>query len=261
MENRSRRMALRCAALVALLVNIGFNYFYKFLPFIHKSVTEVSSGYSNLFTPAGYALGIWAVIYLSFLVYGIYQLLPTQRDRILYDRLSIPLIVANLLNIGWIILYTVELMGFSALIMTLTLLNALPMFVLVRNRIRDCEYSGWVGVPFSLYTAWITVAVIANVSQWLASLGRYSDVIGQLPWAVLMIIVTVILTFHISIKYSDWIFSAVITWALLSIWLANYRTNHIMALAALSAAIVLGNWSIAYAAWQVRKSLQPVDRD
>lgn len=252
MSNEKKKLFFRWLVLTVILVNVAFNYAYTALGAGDKTVKEVSDIYKNLFTPAPYAFSIWGLIYLSFIGYGIFQVLPKTIDKILYNRLVGPMVFANLLGICWIIAYTNNMIGLSVAIIGIMLVNALMMFRLVRNRIRDCEYSPWLTIPFSLYAGWITVASIANFTQWLVALGYGSTgLLGSSVMAALCIF-TGALAIIVGYKHRDWIYPLVVSWALIAIYVADKTQDHIAALASLLSGIAAGTFTAGYAVYRVR---------
>src|SRR5690606_16448353 len=103
---------LRFLVLAVITGNIYFNYAYNNV-FGLRSNTEVSEMYPSLFTPSGYAFSIWGIIYISFLVYGVIQLLPSNRNIHLYDRLSVPLILVNFFASLWLYLFATDRIDIS----------------------------------------------------------------------------------------------------------------------------------------------------
>lgn len=63
------------------------------------------------FYPAAYVTLIWAVIGISYLVFGIYQFLPANRYEPLIERIRFPLVIAALGNITWTVLFVRELLS------------------------------------------------------------------------------------------------------------------------------------------------------
>jgi hypothetical protein len=66
--------------LVAALTTIVFNIAANTLPLNDLTTGELSDRFQIFFVPAGYVFSIWGLIYLGLIAYGIYQLLPAQRD-------------------------------------------------------------------------------------------------------------------------------------------------------------------------------------
>jgi hypothetical protein len=62
-------------ALVILL-----NVLSNALPINGQTMPEISAKYPSLFTPAGFTFSIWGVIYLSLLIFVVWQALPAQRS-------------------------------------------------------------------------------------------------------------------------------------------------------------------------------------
>src|SRR5690349_16238354 len=91
----------RMFALFTVLVNVVFNYFSNYtLPL--PSMEEVSHSFSSLFTPHDYAFSIWGLIYFSFIIYGIYQAMPSRSEDPLYRNIAKPFALVNILASVWI---------------------------------------------------------------------------------------------------------------------------------------------------------------
>jgi len=56
--------------------------------------------------PAGWTFAIWGPIYLAFLGYAVYQLLPAQRTRAVHRATGWWLAVSAVLNMAWIIAFS-----------------------------------------------------------------------------------------------------------------------------------------------------------
>jgi hypothetical protein len=73
--------ALNFANLLAYIANVSIVYAVGPTNLVDLPTNaEVSAEYPSLMTPAGYAFSIWAVIFLSQLVWAIVQLLPSYRS-------------------------------------------------------------------------------------------------------------------------------------------------------------------------------------
>lgn len=239
----------RWVALFTVIINVAFNYLYNTLPAAGKNVGEVANSYNSLFTPAGYAFSIWGAIYLSFIIYAIYQLLPAQKNDAAYDRLAAPFIIANMLAMAWIVAFSNNRIGYSLIIIAAMLLCAILMF----GRSKDSYWYGYgqipfsITIPFSLFAGWISVATIANISILLLSLKFNGGLIGASSWAIVMLSVATLLGLIISITFRDFIFPIVISWASIAIWMANRYTSSTVATVALTLGSILAVWSAVYA--------------
>lgn len=241
-------MFWRWLAFFSAVTNIVFNYLYQSLPISGQSISLITNKYNSLFTPAGYAFSIWGVIYLSFIIYGIYQLLPSQKADRAYDRIAIPFMLTNLLSMAWITLYSNDRIGGSVIIITGMLLFGGIMFAKAKEAYLYERYSFWITVPFSLFLGWISVAAIANTSLLLISMNyRGGDILSATTWTCMMIGVAFLLAIVFSIVFRDFIYPAVVSWACIAIWVSNNGIHSSVASFALYSGIALALWSVIYA--------------
>lgn len=232
----------RWIALITVLLNVAFNNLYEYLPIGGKTIAQVTNDYPALFTPAGYAFAIWGVIYLAFIIYSIYQLLPSQSDVQFFDRLTIPFTLANLLGSIWIIIYTREFIALSLLIIIGMLCIGAGMFVTAKKGVASENLSGVLTVPFSLFFGWITVANIANLSIWLKASGLNGNLSSETT--LTQIVIAVLLGVIIGYLFKDVIYPLVIAWASIAIWVARKADNSLVANAAMMAGILLVVWAL-----------------
>lgn len=86
---------------------------------------EVSDRNLSLLTPAGYAFGIWGLIYALLAAYSIYQLLPrTFDDQVINRAIGSNLVIFNsLLNCTWVVVWGNDLTGVGLIVILLLLVN------------------------------------------------------------------------------------------------------------------------------------------
>ncbi|MXV14575.1 hypothetical protein [Hufsiella ginkgonis] len=216
---RSQSTLLRQAVLVVILLNVAFNYIYDKLPGA-VSIAEVSRSYHDLFTPAGYVFAIWGIIYLSFIIYGIVQLRRANREVAYFDSLGVPLLLVNVLGSAWIVVFTQGCMALSVVIIVATLLLGLRQFLLANASVNGGA-SRWLLVPFSLFFGWISVAVIANITVLLVSVGWSGFGLAASTWVTALIAVAAVLGGVIGANFKNFIYPAVISWALTGIGYAR----------------------------------------
>lgn len=232
---------LRWLVLISIIANIFFNYAYNNV-FGLRSNADVSDMYDSLFTPAGYAFSIWGIIYISFFFYGVIQLLPSNRNIHLYDRLSVPVILVNFFASVWLYLFATDRIDISMGVIALMLFISWIMFRFAREAALGNALSGWIKFPFSLLFGWLTVATIANFSIWLVSNTLLPA--GQNPVIiVLYIVIALVVTLFVTYVYCDHIYPAVITWAMIAIWVARLNDHPVIGYSALAVAIIVQVWS------------------
>lgn len=241
MQFESKERRWRWLALFAVVASLAFSYLSQRLPMGEATIQDISARHASLFTPAGYAFGIWGLIYFSTLAYAFHQLLPSQRNTYAHDLLVRPLMVLNLLATAWVAVFRFELIALSVVVNAAMLVTSAVLFTRVNTAVARHELSKWVLLPASLWFGWLSVAVIANVSLWGVAMG-WTDAI-QLEWTLAMIAVATLLGLGVGYRYRNGIYPLVIAWAALAIWVARREDGQLIAAAALASAVVMLAWS------------------
>ncbi len=250
MQFESTERRWRWLALFAVVANIAFSYVSQRLPVGEATIGDISARYASLFTPAGYAFGIWGLIHFSTLAYAVHQLLPSQRSSYAHDLLVRPLLVLSLLAMAWVTAFRFELIALSVAVNAVMLAAGTVMFTRVNAAVARHELSKWVLLPASLWFGWLSVAVIANVSLWGVAMG-WTDAI-RLEWTLAMIAIATLLGLGVGYRYRNGIYPLVIAWAALAIWVARRQDEQLIAAAALASAVVMLAWS-GYCAVRARR--------
>ncbi len=234
---------LRWLALVIIIANIAFNNLYMYLLPEVSAVAEISDKYNSLFTPAGYAFAIWGLIFIALLIYGIAQLMPKTRLNATYDKLAVPVIIASILCSVWVIVF--QYVGISVIVILATLITAIYMYMQALKCYRSGWTSAWLMVPFSLFAGWISVATIADISLYLKSIGWDGAGISEPLWTIIMISVAALLGIIVSLTTRNYIFPAVVVWALIAIYMKHQSAYQNIAITALISAIIVGVFALA----------------
>jgi hypothetical protein len=198
---------------------IAGNALANILPFNGQSTGAVSNKFDVLFTPAGYVFGIWGLLYLTWLVFAAYQLLPAQRNNPRLMRITYLFAASGGVNVLWLLLWHYEYFALTVAAMLLLLSLLITCYLRLdigRARVSLLERC-CVDVPFSLYLAWISVATIANVTIFLRHVGWSGWGIPDALWAALMITVATGLGLAACIQRRDLAFMAVLIWAFVGI--------------------------------------------
>ena len=201
--------------LVAFALVIVINVLSNALPINGQTMPEISAKYPSLFTPAGFTFSIWGVIYLFVLLFVVYQALPSQRNSPLIGTIS-PLFKINCAaNAVWLTVWHYDLLALSLLVMLVILAT---LILIYRALLSSNEQSGvapyiTLRLPFSLYTAWITVATIANISVLQTAWGWDSVGLTAVQWAFVKLAVAGAIGVSIVFRVRDAAFVLVIAWA------------------------------------------------
>lgn len=195
-----------------------------------------------LITPANYAFAIWGVIYLGLLAYGIYQLLPEQGTNAVLRQVDYLLIAACLAQIAWVFLFQAQFFGWSVLLMGAILIPLLVIYRLLGIGLRPVSRAEtWaVHVPFSIYTAWISVATIVNVASALYSTAWNGWGLAPLIWTVIMLLVGSAIGGVVALQRGDMAFVGVLLWAYGAIAVRQSTSTPIVVTVILAALILLG---------------------
>jgi hypothetical protein len=233
-----RQAANLMTALLALVVNI----LATTLPLNGQETGEISDRFQVYFVPAGYVFSIWGVIYLGWIAFIIFQLQPSQKENPRLRQLGYFFALSNLANAAWLFCWHYNLFGFSVIVM-LTLLGLLIASYLRldvnRSSVKPAEY--WsVDVLFSVYLGWITVATVANITDWLYFVGWDGSGIPDQTWAVIMLVVASLLGLGMALTRQDAGYLLVLAWAFAGIAIKQTSAATVVLTAWIAAATMLG---------------------
>ncbi|MDT0645628.1 tryptophan-rich sensory protein [Zunongwangia sp. F260] len=229
---------------LSVLLAIAVNYYSQAVKLNGNTIGSLSAQYENLFTPAGYAFSIWAVIYLALLAYGGYQMycaFKTEKHLDLIKKTGAWFILANIGNTAWVLAWLYEFTGLSVLIM-LVILFSLIKIILNTNMerwdapLKVIAFSWW---PICFYSGWIAVATLANISAYLAKIGWDGWFLSEVQWTVIMIVVATIINIIIIYTRNMREFALVGVWALVAIFVKHSGENEILAWIAMGGAILI----------------------
>jgi hypothetical protein len=150
--------------------------------------------------------------------------------------------LSNLANAAWLFCWHYNLFGLSVLVM-LTLLGLLIASYLQlnvnRSPVSRLEY--WsVDVLFSIYLGWITVATVANISDWLYFVGWDGFGIPAQTWAVIMLGVASLLGLAMALLRRDIGYLLVLVWAFVGIAVKQADAPMVVVSAWIAAVLMAG---------------------
>lgn len=211
---------------VFLIAVLAVNFLANALPINGYNTAQVSAMYPNLFVPAGFTFGIWGFIYLLLLLHVIYStyILTHEKRCInsigkLVHQLNPLFWLTCILNISWIFAWHFLYVGLSVLIMTGLFATLLKIFGIITIADRDIQlgYMEHISLetPFIIYFSWIAVALIANITAFLVSIGWIGN---QIVWACIMIVVAGLIGIALSLFWHRPAYTAVIIWGIIGIY-------------------------------------------
>lgn len=208
------------------ILTIAVNALANALPLNGLNTGEISDRFDIYFVPAGYVFSIWGLIYLGLIIFAVFQALPKQAENSTLKKIAPFYWLGSLANITWVFLWHYEVFSLTILFMLIILGSLL---LINRNLDKTQGLIKWmVRLPFSIYLGWISVATIANFSQWLYYFGWNGWGIGPATWAVVMLVVASILGFLMSWLKNDTAYGLVLIWAFVGITVSQAGTSSIV---------------------------------
>lgn len=206
---------------IGFVIMITVNALAALLPINGKTAREISAGYPNLFTPAGFTFEIWGLIYLALLSFIIYQLWLSFSDKQpetlarLMNRMKDWFLISCVTNACWLFAWHYELLPLTMLLMLL--LFASLLIIHLRCRIAMDAATPpekiFIQLPFSLYFGWVSIATIGNFAALFVYAGWQDSPEAQVNWAVGMISAGTIASMIMVLLRNNIIHALVSVWA------------------------------------------------
>ncbi|MCL5247360.1 tryptophan-rich sensory protein [Cellulophaga sp. 20_2_10] len=246
------KKVLQVANGVAFISTLVMNYLSNTGKMNGTTIGEVSGGLRSLFTPAGYAFSIWGLIYLFVFSYVIYQgrsLFVKVRDNQFVLKIGWWFVVSCIANCSWVVCWIYGYTGLSCIFIFLLLFSLLKIVWNNKMELWDAPISviTFLWWPFVIYSGWVAVASIANVSAYLVKVNWDGFGLEPVVWAVVMIVVAVVINLVVTWQRNMREFALVGAWALIAIAIANKGVEETLVCVAYSAAAVLILSSFAHA--------------
>jgi hypothetical protein len=221
--------------------------------FAGSGIGSVANAYPSPVLAAGWTFSIWALIYLGFLAYAGFQLLPGQRGRRVHRRSGWWLAVSALANMAWIGAFGAEHLLLAE---TVLILLAVVLTVVFVRLSADPAESGVEQIvfrlPVSLYTGWVAAALVQGTLTTGVWIGLPSD--GALTVvASIVLLVGLTLTVVAVVSSATGIagLAAAVVWALAGV-VANDRPIAVALVSVAALAFVA-----ATAIRRITRSVQP----
>lgn len=211
----TRQILVVVSALLTVIMNILANA----LPLNGQNTGDISDRFKVFFVPAGYVFSIWGIIYIGFIAYAVFQVMPKQVNNHRLENISWLFIGSCIANVAWLFFWHYNI--FSLTVVAMVSLLTLLILILLRlypGRNSATASEKWcVDYPFSLYLGWITVATIANVSDVLYYYNWNAFGVNPITWALIMLVVATVIVFAVYATRKDLVFSIPIIWAIVGI--------------------------------------------
>jgi len=218
-EPMSKDSVRQWANILSVALALTVNILASTLPLNGQNTGEISDRFKVFFVPAGYVFAIWGVIYIGWIAFDIYQARASQKENPRLRRLGYAFALSGVLNAAWLFCWHYNRFGLSVLVMLGLLASLIVSYLrLDVGRTLVGTVEKWsVDIPFSVYLGWITVATVANVSDYLYLIQWNGFGIAPQVWAVIMIVVASLLGALMTVLRRDSAYVFVLVWSFLGI--------------------------------------------
>jgi TspO/MBR family protein len=205
--------------ILSVVLALAVNILASVLPLNGQNTGEISDRFQVFFVPAGYVFAIWGLIYIGWIAFAIYQARPSQRENPRLRRLGYAFALSCVFNAAWLFCWHYNRFGLSVLVMLglLALLIVAYLRLDVGNIPVGTAERWSVDIPFSIYLGWITVATVANISDYLYLIHWDGFGIAPQVWAVIMIVVASLLGALMTVLRRDSAYVFVLVWSFVGI--------------------------------------------
>lgn len=219
MKATTRRSPIRILVGVTFIVMVTTNVLANTLPINGVRTGDVSDSYPDLFAPAGLTFSIWGVIYLLLGVhvlyqFGLFRTSPENSDRqAMLDKVGLYFSLSSIANAAWLFAWHYHRIALSVVLIVVILgcLAAITRTVLAADLTR--RESLLVGLPFSVYFGWTTIATVANITALLVSLNWDGFGLADSTWTVIVLLTATAIGITIMLRNRDMAYGIVLLWA------------------------------------------------
>jgi len=224
------------------IINFGVNYIYP-SPFENSPMVYIQ--------PAGWAFGIWGIIFLGMIGYSYYQMQPQRIESEYLRKATWAGISAGLASIAFVPIPFTGMQWLSWINIVWHLISLLSLFVYLKKQLkleRDSNAEQWY-IPTQLYLGWICAATAVSTALFLKELGVDPGVeMEQYIAAVLAIILTLVALYMVT-QNGPWV-ALTIAWALAGLYAEHGDVQAIKYVTMLSGPVIIGfiirHWALRY---------------
>lgn len=205
------------AVVLAAAFNVGLNALAGAGLLFDRQTGEVSDAVQTAITPAGWTFGVWSVIFGGLLLFAGWQARRHARSE-RYDGLAVPFIVGSVLTGLWQMPWLLGWLGVASAGLFAIVAAVAWLYVrLDRMSLRGAER--WaLGVPTSLWLAWVTAAAALNVAVAGSAAGWTA---GAETWGAVVVLLVGGLGAALVARTGDLALALVFLWAFAGIAAAN----------------------------------------
>lgn len=212
------RLTKAWIGLILLIGTLVVNSFGAFGVFNGMSQRDISDMNRTLITPAPSTFSIWSLIYALLIGAAVVMILKNKEDYYgqAIDRIAYLFWLTSGLNMLWIVVFSFNLIGISALVI-LAFAITLSLLILQLGKIQTGKQ--WLlPAAFGMYTGWLLIATVVNISSWLVSIDWQGFGIAADVWGIIILIVAVVVTAVVTLITRNAILPIPVAWGYLGIY-------------------------------------------
>lgn len=199
---------IKILVILSFIGMIYVNYLANAKPLGGNDTGEISARYNTLFTPSGFTFSIWGVIYLLLLVFIVNYTLLDKATFIDSNMtvIGILFIVSCAFNASWLFAWHFDKIALSTVIM-------IGFLVVLFSILQTTTNSGITYLAFSVYTGWVSVALIANISITLFKYDIKLFMNNEWFWFYTIIVISIGIGLWMALIEMNYWYAAVFLWA------------------------------------------------
>jgi len=233
---RTKRHARVWLVPLATLVAVGVNVFAA----VEGAQAEQDRA-PTLVDPADYAFSIWGLIFLANVVFAVYQAMPQQRGDAVLDRVAAPYVLGQVFATLFAVATLVDshVLGQASTVAYFAV--AVATYVILGVGMREDGWARWLcaWLPASMSAAWLLAASIVVLADVLQNDLDVSPPVGDgAAWAAFAVGLAALVAVVLLIRRRDFVFAAVVAWALVGI--GREQADEVVDVAIIASLTVLG---------------------
>jgi len=245
---------LRWATFVVVEANVAFIYVDDGVRELF-SIAGTSKENAPTLAPASYVYLIYWIIGVALLLFYVAALRPRRRGTHAYDLFVVPIAIVSTLASAWVVAVRFDQIDLALALTVVGFIMGGVMFV--RAVASPSPHPRLLRVPFALYFGWITFALLAGSAQWLNARGWLTSMEMVTGVSLVLLAIAALVGGIVALCYREFVYPAVIAWAMGGIYVGQRTFDPTIAAAALN--VCIGLLVVASLA-AVAAAIEPVRR-
>jgi len=226
MFHKNEAGSLRISNSIFFVLMIAANIIFEMWPLNHVTTAEISARHDTVLTPAGFTFAIWGVIYLWLFLFVLFQLGAFHKktegnNPDLVFSLNALFIISSVANIVWLVAWHFDYIEYSFVLLFIMWVALLIAYIRLSRENMNNKEIFFVRMPFSIYLAWVSIAMVINFAAFLKAFTTDLLGISSEVWMITAIILLTLYTEYFLVSKKDYLFALTALWAFSGILIRN----------------------------------------